>query len=83
MPLVRVRGRSSDALVDHADGRRGHSCLPADAFRARCFNDRRRAIEGPQQLAGNPWQRPDWLREHPARPLVSAEARPSGCRGKP
>ncbi len=27
------------------------------------FNDRRRAIAGPEQLAGNPWQRPAWLRE--------------------
>ncbi len=29
MPLARVLGPLFDALVDHEDGRRGHSCLRA------------------------------------------------------
>lgn len=48
------------------------------------FNDRRRAIAGPEQLAGNLVQRPGWLREQPAQPLlVSAEPAPPGAGADP
>lgn len=50
---------------------------------AACFNDRRRAIAGPEQLAANPLQRPGWLRGHPARLLVSVEPAAPGAGADP
>ncbi len=86
MPLVRVSGRPSDALVDHADGRWGRSCLEAHAFRLPGRGRLQRQASrhrGARATRGEPLAVPWLVTGTPGAAACLDGARPSRCWGRP